>query len=89
MADIALLEHVAFGADLQRIHAACDAYVPLHDACDGHVRLARAAGSEIVRARRPRRSAPCAPARCAPPRDSLKAVGRMRRRWYPYVGKVG
>jgi hypothetical protein len=48
MADIALLEHVAFGADLQRIHDACDAYVPLHDACDGHVRLARAAGSEIV-----------------------------------------
>jgi hypothetical protein len=48
MADIALLEHVAFGADLERIHDACDAYVPLHDACDGHVRFARAAGSEIV-----------------------------------------
>jgi hypothetical protein len=48
MADIALLEHVAFGADLARIHEACDAYVALHAACDGHVRLARAAGSELV-----------------------------------------
>ena len=48
IADIALLEHVAFGADLARIHAACDAYVPLHAACDGHVRLARAAGRAIV-----------------------------------------
>ena len=68
MADIALLEHVAFGADLPRIHDACDAYVPLHDACDGHVRLARAAGSEIV-APVAAGSAPCAPACCALPRD--------------------
>jgi hypothetical protein len=47
IADVALLEHVAFGADLSRIHAACDAYVPLHPACDGHERLARAAGSAV------------------------------------------
>jgi hypothetical protein len=48
IADVALLEHVAFGADLSRIHAACDAYVPLHPACDGHERLARAAGSAVL-----------------------------------------
>ncbi len=89
MADIALLEHVAFGADLQRIHDACDAYVPLHDACDGHVRLARAAGSEIVaaRCRGVRRTAQ---PRAAPRRvTAAQGRRRMRRRWYPYVGKVG
>jgi glycosyltransferase involved in cell wall biosynthesis len=48
IADVALLEHVAFGADLARIHAACDAYVPLHPACDGHARLARVAGSAVL-----------------------------------------
>src|SRR3954447_4371040 len=48
IADIALLEHVAFGPDLRRIHAACDAYVPLHPACDGHERFAAAAGSAVV-----------------------------------------
>ena len=72
-----------------RIHDACDAYVPLHDACDGHVRLARAAGSAIVE--------PAAAAfgalrsRRAALRRVTTAQGRrrMRRRWYPYVGKVG
>ncbi len=48
IADIALLEHVAFGPDLRRIHDACDAYVPLHPACDGHERFARTAGSAVV-----------------------------------------
>ena len=48
LADIAILEHVAFGADLRASTPPCDAYVPLHDGCGGHVRLARAAGSEIV-----------------------------------------
>ena len=48
LADIALLEHVAFGPDLRRIHDACDAYVPLHAACDGHERFAHAAGSTVV-----------------------------------------
>jgi hypothetical protein len=41
LADITVLDHTSQGDDLRRIHAACDAYVPLHAACAGHERLAR------------------------------------------------
>jgi hypothetical protein len=47
LADVSILDH-AGAAELARVHAAIDAYVPLHTGCGGHVRLARAAGAVVL-----------------------------------------
>jgi hypothetical protein len=47
LADVSVLDH-AGAADLPRVHAAIDAYLPLHGGCGGHARLARAAGAAVL-----------------------------------------